>query len=231
MENRILIVEDEPGLSAFIKKGLEEEGYLTHQAFDGSMALRLLEQHTYALILLDVILPGGQSGYDLSQVIRKQLSIASPILILTALGSTDDIVTGLDVGADDYLTKPFKIKELLARIRALIRRGSLSGTIAHTKELALGDLTIDRESLLVHRSGKQIKLTTREFRLLEYLIRNQGRVVSRADILENVWDVQFDLGTNVVDVYINYLRNKIDKPFSTKLIHTIIGVGYQLKLD
>ncbi len=222
---KILVVEDEQSVSSFIRKGLEEQGYEVTQAFDGTMGLRAAMQKDFDLLILDIILP-GMNGLEVCKKLREEGETAVPVLMLTALGATDDVVTGLDAGADDYLAKPFKFKELLARVRALTRRKSLSKA---TKQLQVADLEIDLDSKVVSRGDKPIKLTAKEFNLLEYLIRNKGRVVSRVDILENVWEVNFDMGTNVIDVYVNYLRNKIDKNFSPKLIHTVVGMGYVLK--
>ena len=222
---KILVIEDEQSVSSFIKKGLEEHGHEVTQAFDGSMGIRMASQNQYDLIILDIILP-GINGLEVCQKLREQGDTQIPVLMLTALAATDDIVTGLDAGADDYLKKPFKFKELLARVRALTRRKNLAIT---SNQLSVADLQLDLDSKTVTRDNKPIKLTAREFNLLEYLIRNKGRVVSRVDILENVWEVNFDMGTNVIDVYVNYLRNKIDKHFSPKLIHTVVGMGYVLK--
>ncbi len=223
---KILVVEDEPSISNFIKKGLEENGFEVSQAFDGEMGLKLAGRDDYELIILDLILP-GINGLEFCQKLRNQIQIHTPVLMLTALSTTDDIVTGLDAGADDYLGKPFKFKELLARIRALTRRKG--STLVNVNRLKVADLEVDLDKKFVTRSGKEIRLTPKEFFLLEYLLRNKNRVVSRLDILENVWDIQFDLSTNVVDVYMNYLRNKVDKPFEEKLIQTVVGMGYIVK--
>ncbi|ELR70198.1 Two-component system response regulator [Fulvivirga imtechensis AK7] len=223
----ILLVEDEPSVASFIKKGLEEEGYQVTLAYDSFSAIQLLSQIGTDLIILDIILP-GENGIELCRKIKTHKYSSSPILILTALGSTENIVTGLDSGADDYLTKPFKLKELLARIRALLRRRD-KFEMEENDTLGIADLTLDRNAKTAKRSGKPIKLTSTEYRLLEYFLRNKGKVLSRIDLLENVWDINFDLGTNVVDVYVNYLRNKIDKGFSSKLIHTVFGMGYTMK--
>jgi two-component system copper resistance phosphate regulon response regulator CusR len=222
---KILIIEDEQSVSSFIRKGLEEQGFEVTQAFDGPTGLRAVAQNRFDLIILDLILP-GMNGLAVCKKLREEGETAVPILMLTALGATEDVVTGLDAGADDYLAKPFKFKELLARVRALTRRKNISSA---TKQLQVADLEIDLDSKMVSRGEKTIKLTAKEFNLLEYLIRNKGRVVSRVDILENVWEVNFDMGTNIIDVYVNYLRNKIDKNFSPKLIHTVVGMGYVLK--
>jgi two-component system, OmpR family, copper resistance phosphate regulon response regulator CusR len=223
---KILLVEDEPKVASFIKKGLEEQSYEVEQAYDGSFGLKLALQNDYDLIILDIILP-HMSGLEVCRSIRAKKPLVS-ILMLTALGSTDDKITGLDAGADDYLTKPFEFKELLARIRALSRRSGESGG---GEKLGIADLEMDLGSKTVTRSGKPINLTAREFSLLQYLLRNRGRVVSRVDITENVWETSFDTGSNVIDVYINFLRKKIDKGFRGKLIHTLVGMGYVLKED
>lgn len=221
----ILLIEDEHNVAAFIKKGLQEEGYNVFLAYDGITGLELLVQSQVDLIILDVILP-GMNGLDVCNKIRG-LFREIPILMLTALSTTDSIVKGLDTGADDYLTKPFKFKELTARIRALSRRKNLSEAVRRVLKIA--DLELDRESKTVMRAGTPIKLTSTEYRLLEFFMRNQRKVLTRVDLLENVWDINFDMGTNVVDVYVNYLRNKVDKPFRSKLIHTVIGMGYIMK--
>lgn len=222
---RILLVEDEIGIASFVRKGLTEQGYEVTQAYDGEMGLRLALQESFDVILLDVILP-YKTGVEVCREIRKQGDTNTPILMLTALGSTEDVVTGLDAGADDYLAKPFKFQELLARIRALQRRKNRTQV---SSVLRVADLEMDLDRKEVKRAGQPIRLTAREFNLLHYLLRNQGRVVSRTDILEEVWNLNFEPGTNVIDVYVNYLRNKIDKGFDSKLIHTVIGMGYVLK--
>ena len=223
---KILVVEDEPAISNFIKKGLEENGYEVTQAFDGEMGLKLAANDDFTVVILDLVLP-GINGLEFCQKLRNNLQVHTPVLMLTALSTTDDVVTGLDAGADDYLGKPFKFKELLARIRALSRRQG--STLVNVNRLRVGDIEIDLDTKSVTRAGQEIRLTAKEFFLLEYLVRNKNRVVSRIDILENVWDIQFDLGTNVVDVYMNYLRNKVDKPFEKKLIKTVVGMGYMVR--
>jgi DNA-binding response OmpR family regulator len=223
---KILVIEDEPSISAFIKKGLEENGFDVVQAFDGEMGLRLATRDDYAVIVLDLVLP-GLNGLEICKKLRRDFKVQAPLLMLTALNETDDVVTGLDAGADDYLGKPFKFRELLARVKALARRRGLLQATGNI--LRVADLEVDLDQKTVSRSGQEIRLTAKEFFLLEYLMRNKNRVLSRVDILENVWDIQFDLGTNVVDVYMNYLRNKIDKPFDRKLIQTVVGMGYVLK--
>lgn len=224
----ILLVEDEQSVSSFIKRGLEEQGNVVVQAFDGIIGLKLASQDDFDVIILDVVMP-GMNGIEVCDKLKNQRKISTPILMLTALGTTDDIVTGLDTGADDYLPKPFKFKELLARINALVRR---KVTISDNKEIHLlktQDLEMNLKSKEVYRGGVEIILTAREFKLLEHLLKNKNRVVSRTNILENVWEVDFDLGTNVIDVYINYLRKKIERGFSSKIIKTVIGMGYIIK--
>lgn len=221
---RILVVEDEPKVSSFIKKGLEEQAYDVEVAYDGYFGKKLALENEYDLIILDVILP-KQSGVEVCREIRQQKP-AIPIIMLTALGSTDDKILGLDSGADDYLVKPFVFQELLARIRALTRRAYESPV---NEVLKIADLELNLTKKAVTRSGVPIVLTAREFSLLHYLMRNKERVVSRVDIIEQVWETSFDTGSNVIDVYINFLRKKIDKDFSPKLIHTLVGMGYVLK--
>lgn len=222
---KILLVEDEPKVAAFLQKGLTEQQHAVDVATDGPIGLRMALAGTYDLIILDNLLP-GLSGLDVCRQVRAQNS-AVPILMLTALGETDDKIRGLDAGADDYLVKPFAFQELLARLRALVRRRpEASGNAA---VLFLADLTLDPSSKRVQRAGQPIQLTAREFSLLEYLLRHKGRVISRVDILEHVWETSFDTGSNVIDVYINFLRKKIDKDFNPKLIHTLVGMGYVMK--
>lgn len=226
MEKQILVIEDEQNVAAFIKQGLHEAGYEVFLAYDGVNGVELLKQKQIDLIILDIILP-GIDGRMVAKNIRELGYKNLPIIMLTALGTTANVVKGLDSGADDYLVKPFKFNELLARIRALTRRNG--STVAMNMKLIVQDLELDCEAKLVKRSGKEIKLTFTEFRLLEYLLKNKNKVQSRIDILENVWDINFNLGTNVVDVYVNYLRNKIDKNYQPKLIQTVIGMGYVIK--
>ncbi len=224
---KILVIEDEQSVSSFIKRGLEEQGNVVVQAFDGTIGLKLAYQDDFDLIILDVVMP-GLNGIEVCDKIKNQYKIVTPILMLTALGTTDDIVTGLETGADDYLSKPFKFRELLARIHALTRRGTVIDKNS-SQLLEVQDLQMNLKSKEVHRNGIEILLTAREFRLLEYLLKNKNRVVSRTSILESVWEVDFDLGTNVIDVYINYLRKKIEHGFSSKIIKTVIGMGYIIK--
>lgn len=221
---KILVIEDEPNVAAFIKRGLQEQTFEVDVAYDGLTGKRLALQNEYQVIVMDIIMP-HLSGLDLCRQLRQE-QIKTPMLLLTALGATDDIVDGLEAGADDYLTKPFKFKELVARIRALARRAEPS---AASNDLHCGDLHLNLDTKEVTRAGKEVNLTAREFALLEYFMKKQGKVLSRVDLLENVWDLNFDLGSNVVDVYVNYLRNKIDKDFPSKMIHTVVGMGYILK--
>jgi DNA-binding response OmpR family regulator len=224
---KILLVEDEAKLATYIKKGLEEKSYSVEIAYDGLLGKRLAMVNHYDIIILDVILP-QLNGYEVCKELRSK-KIKTPILMLTALGTIDDKITGFDSGADDYLVKPFELRELLARINALHKRSmdiSTSGNV-----LSINDLEMNLDEMLVRRGGKNIELTAKEFALLEYFLRNQGKVISRADIALNVWDINFDSGTNVIDVYVNFLRKKIDKDFDAKLIHTVIGMGYILKED
>jgi two-component system, OmpR family, copper resistance phosphate regulon response regulator CusR len=221
---KILLIEDEPKVAAFIKRGLEEQAYEVDQAYDGTFGVKMAMQNDYDLIILDVILP-NMNGLDACRKIREQNNNVA-ILMLTALGNTEDKITGLDAGADDYLTKPFEFKELLARIRALARRGGEANT---GEKLQVADLEMDVARKTVNRAGKPVNLTAREFTLLHFLMRNEGRVVSRVDITEQVWETSFDTGSNVIDVYINFLRKKIDRNHDNKLIHTLVGMGYVLK--
>jgi two-component system copper resistance phosphate regulon response regulator CusR len=220
----ILLIEDEVNVSGFIKKGLEEESFHVDVAFDGYTGKRLALQEVYDIILLDIILP-QVNGLEVCRMLREE-KIDTPILMLTALGSTDNVVDGLKTGADDYLIKPFKFKELLARINALIRRhqNQIINPVVKFADLELNDSTKE-----VKRNGQIIKLTAREFTLLQYFIKNMGIVKSRTQILESVWGNTYFNNSNVVDVYVNYLRNKIDKDFSSKLIHTVTGMGYIFK--
>jgi len=221
---KILVIEDEPKVSSFIKKGLEEQAYEVDVAYDGFYGKKLALEKEYDLIILDVILP-QQNGLDVCRDIRMQKPTVA-ILMLTALGSTDDKILGLDSGADDYLVKPFVFKELLARIRALTRRAYEAPS---NETLKLADLELNLSKKTVTRSNILINLTAREFSLLHFLLRNKERVVSRVDIIEQVWETSFDTGSNVIDVYINFLRKKIDKDFNPKLIHTLVGMGYVMK--
>lgn len=222
----ILIVEDEKKIAESLKQGLEECGYEVMIAYDGLMGEKMVNNYTFNLVLLDVNLP-GLNGIELSKKIRqKDKNI--PILMLTTFGSINDKVDGFDAGADDYLVKPFSFDELIVRIRALIRR-TTDNNVPIGNILKFADLEMNLDTKMVSRSGKKIRLTAKEFQLLEFLLKNRKRVVSRADIGENVWNINFDTQTNTIDVYVNYLRKKIDKDFPQKLIHTQVGFGYVLK--
>ena len=221
---KILLIEDEPKVAAFIKKGLEEQLNSVTVAYDGNMGVKLALEQEYELILLDVILP-YVDGIEVCRQVRK-FKREVPILMLTALGTVDDKVRGLEMGADDYLTKPFHIEELLARIRALDRRRSmvLPGTV-----YKVADLEMDSYRKTVTRAGKVVLLTAKEFTLLEVLMANKNRVLSRIAIAESVWGISFNRGTNLIDVYINYVRQKVDKGYDKQLIHTVVGMGYIIK--
>jgi DNA-binding response OmpR family regulator len=219
---KILIVEDERKVAAFIKKGLEENSYEAEIAYDGLTAEKLFQQNKYDLIILDIILP-GTGGLQLCRKIKER-NPGLPVLMLTALGTTDDKLSGFDAGANDYLVKPFEFRELLARVKVLIRTAEQPREAGN--KLVSGDLELDLDKKSARRGDTYVDLTAKEFSLLEYFMRNPGRVLSRNDIAEKVWDVSFDFGTNVVDVYVNFLRKKIDKGFDRKLIHTKVGFGY-----
>jgi DNA-binding response OmpR family regulator len=220
---RILVIEDEKKVASFVKKGLEEQSYAVDTAFDGLEGERLALKNDYDAIILDVLLP-KQDGITTCQKIRLK-QIDTPVLMLTAMGETEDKVRGLDSGADDYLTKPFHFEELLARVRALLRRKSQDKATV----LQAGGLVLDPVTRRVERDGRQIRLTSREFALLEYLLRNKEQILSRANLAQHVWNVSFDMDSNVIDVYVKLLRQKIDKGFDRPLIHTIVGAGYVLR--
>ena len=222
---KILIIEDEPQVVEFLKKGLTEKGYETIVAYDGQMGERLVSKGEFDFIILDVILP-FINGHELCKRIRER-GLQVPILMLTALGTTDDKVSGFDAGADDYLVKPFEFAELLSRIKALTKR--TSGMIYTSKVIKIADLTLDLNKKAATRGDKSIDLTGKEFELLGFLMKNAGRVLSRVEIAEKVWDITFETGTNVVDVYISILRKKIDRDFDEKLIHTKVGLGYYIE--
>lgn len=226
IENKkILIVEDEVKVATFIKKGLQTQNFEAEIAETGSEAKRFFDDGSFDLIILDIGLP-DMSGLEVCDYIREK-NTKIPILMLTALGSVADKLSGFEVGTDDYMVKPFDFMELLVRVKALLKR-----TIEieqPSERLQEADLELDLKEKVARREGKVVELTAKEFSLLEYLMINKGRVVSKVDIAEKVWDINFDTGTNFIEVYVNYLRNKIDKGFSNKLIHTIVGMGYMLK--
>ena len=223
---RILLVEDEPRIADTLRFGLEENGYEVSVAYDGQIGWRMFQNGEYNVVVLDINLP-GLNGFELCKLIRAA-NAQIPIIMLTALSTLDDKIEGYDAGADDYIIKPFEFRELLMKIRVLLRR-TTDSNIPMGNLLRAGDLVMNLDTKEVHRNDQPISLTAKEFQLLEYLMRNKNRVVSRADIAINVWDVDFDTNTNIIDVYINYVRNKVDKPFEDKLIHTQVGMGYMLK--
>ena len=222
---RILVIEDEKKVADFVRKGLEEEHYAVDTAYDGERGLDLAETNDYDLVVLDLMIP----KIDGWEVLRRMRANGNkvPVLILTARDSVEEIVKGLDSGSDDYLTKPFAFAEFLARVRALLRREK----VEKEPVLRVGDLTLSLVTHRVNRGGREIELTSKEYTLLEYMMRSPNKVLTRVMISEHVWDYHFDSMTNVIDVYVNYLRKKIDRDFEAKLIHTIRGVGYVIKGD
>ncbi len=218
----ILLVEDEPKLAAFIKQGLSEAGYEIKVAIDGKEGKIEALSQDFELIILDILLPHF-NGIEICKSIRDS-KVQTPVLMLTALGMIDDKVKAFESGADDYLTKPFDFKELLARVKVLLKRKSELPNIS--SKLIFGEIEMDLNQKTVKRSGQKVELTSKEFYLLEFFIKNHDKVVSRAEIAQKVWDIHFDTGTNVIDVYVNFLRKKIDKDFNLKYIHTVVGMGY-----
>jgi DNA-binding response OmpR family regulator len=216
---RILLVEDESKVARFIQQGLQAEGYEVEVASDGKVGEKKAQTESFDLILLDVLLP-KKNGFEVLQTLRKE-KVRTPIVMLTARGTTEDIVSGLDLGADDYLTKPFVFNELLARVRSHLRRGSQNKTI-----LRLADLQLDTITHKATRGGAGVELTTREYALLEFFLRNPGMLLTRSQLATEIWGFDFDPGTNIVDVYVNHLRKKVDAGFSVRLIHTERGKGY-----
>ncbi len=228
-KQKILLIEDDQRIAQTISKGLEEKGFFTQIAYDGKMGLKFALHGDFDLILLDLNLP-VMNGYEVCEQIRIK-NQRVPIIMLTALGETEDKIEGFEKGADDYLVKPFDFRELLARITVLLKRRISSSEITSQPVLKVADLELDKESKTVTRSGVSIDLTPKEFLLLEILIQNKGKVLSKAEIAESIWDQNANQSLNVIEVYINFLRKKIDKDFSTKLIHTKSGMGYVLKED
>jgi len=220
---RLLVVEDEKKVSSFIRKGLEEEGYAVDAALDGKTGFQMAMDRLHDLIILDIHLP-GMDGLSLLHELRHR-KVLTPVLLLTVRANIEDKVLGLDAGADDYLTKPFAFEELVARVRALLRRQ----TEAKLPVLEFADLALDPARRTVHRGDRKIELTAKEYALLDYFMRNPGRVLTRSMIADRVWDYNFDSMTNIIDVYVNYLRRKIDLEGERKLIHTVRGVGYVLR--
>lgn len=220
---KIILVEDEINIASFIERGLREFGHEVSVVYDGNAGWELLQNESFDLLILDIIMP-GMNGLELCRMYRQRFGYHSPVVMLTALGTTDDIVKGLDAGADDYLVKPFSFQELEARIKALLRRSKE----VPVQQLVCGDLILDCTLRRARRGNMDIDLTVKEYRLLEYFLLHQRAVLSRLTLLRDVWDKNFDTDTNVVDVYVNYLRAKIDKGFEDKLIHTVVGVGYMM---
>lgn len=228
---KILLVEDDPDVASLIKKTLDEDAYEVTIAMDGDLAWDYINRFSYSLFIFDLMLP-GINGIELCKRTRKA-NIETPILMLTALSTTDNVVLGLESGADDYLAKPFKIAELLARVRSQIRRSNMSVSTAEPvtsgNTLNYADVVMDLDEKRVTRNNVLVELTATEFRLLEYFLLNPRKVVSRMDVLEKVWGYDFNMNTKVVDVYVNYLRKKLESDFDTKLIQTVVGMGYMLK--
>ena len=224
---RILVVEDDKDVAGFVVKGLREAGHTVEHADNGRDGLFLAASENFDAIILDRMLPGGIDGLRLLETLRAQDN-TTPVLFLSALSQVDDRVKGLKAGGDDYLTKPFAFAELLARVQAMARRGKGEGPVTR---LSVGDLEMDLLSRSVKRDGQKIDLQPREFRLLEYLMRHAGQVVTRTMLLEGVWDYHFDPQTNVIDVHVSRLRQKIDKPFGTQLLHTVRNAGYMLRSE
>lgn len=225
--HKILLIEDDERLSKLIKKGLEEKGFEVLPVYDGEMALKLFDNDHFDLIITDLILP-KMNGLDYCKAIRNRGS-KIPIIMLTALGTTDDKLEGFDAGADDYLVKPFDFRELHARIKTLLKRAKSESQKPSSPIVQYADLSIDTFQKKAFRQGKELQLTPKEYNLLLFLVKNPERVLSREEIAKKVWDLDFDTGTNFIDVYINYLRKKVDKPFSSNLIHTRTGMGFILQ--
>lgn len=226
---KILVIEDEQRVAELLKRGLEESGYEVMLAYDGLMGLRLFKNGEFHLIISDIILP-KMDGLEFCKEIRK-INPSIPVLMLTALGTTDDKLDGFDAGADDYMVKPFDFRELDARIHVLLKRRNDVIIQPAPKELTYADLTIHINTQTVYRQGNEIKLSPKEYRLLLYMVENAERVLSRVEIAEKVWNTHFDTGTNFIDVYINYIRKKIDRDYEMKLIQTKPGVGFILNKE
>lgn len=222
---RVLIIEDEKNLAQILKKGLEENGFTAEVSLDGEEGLYMAETYPYDAVLLDIMLPEVDGLTILNTLRAKKIDV--PVLMITAKGEIENRIKGLSIGADDYIAKPFDFSELLARLKAVIRRSKGKPSPIIT----IDNLVIDTNSRTVKRAGKEIRLSAKEYNLLEYLALNEGRVVSRTELIEHVYDAEFDLDSNIIDVYINYLRNKIDKGFDKQFIHTVRGAGYTLKSD
>lgn len=226
---KILVIEDEKRIAELLQKGLSELGFSIDLAFDGATAQKSINLNTYDLIITDIILPDS-NGFELTRIAKDKYPTI-PIIMLTALGDTDDKLVGFDAGADDYMVKPFDLRELIARINVLLKRNTKEVNDHQAKTLSYADLTMELDTRKVIRAGVEIKLTPKEFNLLKYLLENKERVLPRSEIAEKVWETHFDTGTNFIDVYINYLRGKVDKKFDKKLIHTSPGIGFILKSE
>jgi DNA-binding response OmpR family regulator len=224
-EKKILIVEDELKVAAFISKGLQTQNLANDISSTGAQAISLFNNHTYDLVILDIGLP-DMSGLNVCEYIRKN-NQTIPVLMLTAMGNLSDKLSGFEVGTNDYMIKPFDFMELLVRVNSLLQYSKL--VTKRSEIIQISDLELDLNEKVARRAGKEIQLTAREFNLLEFLMLNKGKVVSKTELAENVWDINFDTRTNFVEVYINYIRNKVDKGFSNKLIHTVVGMGYMIK--
>lgn len=224
--SRLLIIEDDERLAFLLQRSLKEEGFDVFLAYDGEMGCKLAIQQDFDLLISDLVLP-KMNGLDLCKTIRQQKP-ELPILMLTALGTTDDKIEGFDAGADDYLVKPFEMRELKARIKVLLKR-QVKRPVLHEDILRYADIELNQQTKEVKRDAQQLSLTPKEFHLLAYMLKNPERILSRAELAENVWETHYDTGTNFIDVYINYLRKKVDKPFEEKLIHTKSGMGFILK--
>ena len=224
---KVLVIEDEKEVASFIRQGLEEQSFKVDVGYDGTIGERLARTNDYDVIVLDIVIP-GINGFDLCKIIKRDKP-GIPVLMLTTLGTTGDKVTGFDAGADDYLLKPFEFAELIARLRALNRRPGAG--VSYNNILRFEDLRLDIDKKIAKRSDKVIKLSAKEFSLLEYFMRNPGRVIPRAELADKVWNLKFDTNTNVVEVYINMLRNKVDRDFENTLLHTRIGLGYVLSKE
>ncbi|PUZ20281.1 DNA-binding response regulator, OmpR family, contains REC and winged-helix (wHTH) domain [Chitinophaga costaii] len=225
--HKLLVVEDEVKVANAVKQGLEENGFEVDVAYDGRMGKSLASNNDYDLVILDLNLPHA-NGYELCEVIRRKNSRV-PIIMLTALGGVEDKMQAFELGADDYLVKPFDFRELLARIRVFLKRMGTDAPLNNQYKIVIADLEIDREKKEVRRGGNKIALTAKEYQLLEFLALHKGKVISKLTIAEKVWDINFDTGTNVIEVYMNFLRKKIDKDFDNKLLHTKTGMGYYLE--
>jgi two-component system, OmpR family, copper resistance phosphate regulon response regulator CusR len=227
MKAKILLVEDEKKLADAVQSGLLEHGYEVDTVYDGQQGKDLFFVNAYDLVLLDINLP-VIDGYDLCKIIREK-NKQVPVVLLTALNFTENKVQGFELGADDYISKPFEFPELLARVKALLRRADISKNVTNEQFLTIADLKLDLNRKEARRGDQKITLTAKEFQLLEYFLKNKDKVVSREEIARDVWETQFDSQTNVIDVYVNFLRKKIDKNFPQKLLHTLVGMGYILK--